>query len=65
MALVRADISEERIYSIIRVARIGELGTALVVTVLQFITANVVPSSPNDKGATFLRNASSYKTHTP
>jgi hypothetical protein len=37
VALIRADVSEERIASIIRVTRSGALGTLLV-------TANVVPS---------------------
>jgi hypothetical protein len=32
VALVRNDVSEERIACIIRVARIGELGTTLAVT---------------------------------
>jgi hypothetical protein len=32
VALVRTDVSEERSASFIRVARIGELGTTLVVT---------------------------------
>jgi hypothetical protein len=32
VALVRTDVSEERIASIIRVTRIGELGTTLPVT---------------------------------
>jgi hypothetical protein len=32
MPLVRTDVSEERILSIIRVTRIGELGTMLAVT---------------------------------
>jgi hypothetical protein len=32
MALVKTDVSVERRASIIRVAKIGELGTALVVT---------------------------------
>jgi hypothetical protein len=40
VALVRTDVSEELSVSFIRVTRIGELGTTLVVT------ANVVPSSP-------------------
>jgi hypothetical protein len=49
-ALVRTDVLEERISSIIRVTRIGELRTTLAVTrnrsVLQLqVTANV-PSSP-------------------
>jgi hypothetical protein len=32
VALIRADVSEERIASIIRVKRIGELGITLAVT---------------------------------
>jgi hypothetical protein len=40
VALVRTDVSVESINSIIRVTRIGELGTSLLVT------ANAVPSSP-------------------
>jgi hypothetical protein len=39
VALVKTDVSEEHIASIIRVTRIGELGKTLV-------TASVVPSSP-------------------
>jgi hypothetical protein len=40
VALVRIDVSEELIDSIIRVTRIGELGTTLAVT------SNIVLSSP-------------------
>jgi hypothetical protein len=40
VALVRTDLSEDHIYSIIRVTRIDELGTTLQVT------ANVAPNSP-------------------
>jgi hypothetical protein len=56
VALVRTDVSEERSASIIRVTRLGELGTMLAVTskvvflrtVRRFlVTANVVPSSPS------------------
>jgi hypothetical protein len=48
---VRTDVSEELSASFIRVTRIGELGTTLAVTsnrrtLLQLVTANVVPSSP-------------------
>jgi hypothetical protein len=32
VALVRIDVSEERVVSLIRVTRIGELGTTLAVT---------------------------------
>jgi hypothetical protein len=59
VALVRSDVSEERSASIIRVTRIGELGTTLAVTsnrstlrrntnsVRQLpVTTSVVPSSP-------------------
>jgi hypothetical protein len=58
VALVRTDISEERSTSIIRMARIGELGTSLPVTINRstlrapvdsywlLITANVIPTSP-------------------
>jgi hypothetical protein len=58
VALVRTDVSGELSASIIRVTRIGELGTTLAVTSNQptlrrntklrrlLVTANVVPSSP-------------------
>jgi hypothetical protein len=50
LVLVRTDVSEESSASIIRVTRIGELGTARALffrSVLRLlVTANVVPSSP-------------------
>jgi hypothetical protein len=52
MALETTDVSKERVASIIRVTRTGELGTTLAVTnnrssALQLlVTVNVVPSSP-------------------
>jgi nickel-dependent lactate racemase len=53
VALVRTDVPEEPITSIIRMTRIGELGTTLAVTInlgmlrIQLlVTANVVLSSP-------------------
>jgi hypothetical protein len=52
VALVRTDVSEEHIASIIRVTRFSELGTTLAVTsnrrsVCQLLViANVVPSLP-------------------
>jgi hypothetical protein len=56
VALLRNDVSEELSASIIRVTRIGELGTTLAVTSNHFVslrnvrklrvTANVLPSSP-------------------
>jgi hypothetical protein len=48
VALVRSDVSEERYASIIRVTRIGDLGTTLAVTirsVLRFLVTADVPSS--------------------
>jgi hypothetical protein len=64
VALVRTDDSEERIFSIIKVTRIGELGTIMFLRhVLRLLfTANVV--HPNDGEDTFLRNVGSYKRHT-
>jgi hypothetical protein len=61
VAFVRTEVSEDRINSIIRVSRIGELGTKLVVisnrntpyivflcrVLPLLVTANVVPNSPN------------------
>jgi hypothetical protein len=50
VVLVRTDISEELSASIIRVTRIGELGTTLAVNYRSvgrlLVTANVVPNSP-------------------
>jgi hypothetical protein len=49
VALVRTDVLEERIVSMVMVTRIGELGTKLAVTSSTLrlsVTANVVPSSP-------------------
>jgi hypothetical protein len=49
VALVRTELSQEISASIIRVTRIGELGTTLAVTSSRrrfLVTANVVPSSP-------------------
>jgi hypothetical protein len=56
VALVRTDVSEEHSASIIRVTKIGELGTLAV-------TSNRL-TYPDNEGATFLRNVSSYKSHT-
>jgi hypothetical protein len=52
VALIRTDVSEELSASIIRVTRIGELGTTLAVIsnrrtlLLLLVTTNVVPRSP-------------------
>jgi hypothetical protein len=52
VAVVRTNVSEKRIASIIRVTRIGERRTALAVT-----------SHPDDGGTAFLRKVGSYKSH--
>jgi cobalamin synthase len=46
MALVGIDFPEERSTSIIRVTRIGELGTLAITSSRLVVTANIVPSSP-------------------
>jgi hypothetical protein len=53
MALVITDFSEERIISIIRVTRIGELRTTLAII-----------ATEDGGGDTFHRNVGSYKRHT-
>jgi hypothetical protein len=64
VALVGTDVSEELSASIIRVTRMGELGTILRSVSRLLVTTNV-PSSPIlVGGATFLRNVGSYKSHT-
>jgi hypothetical protein len=55
VALVRTYISEELSASFIRVTRIGELGTTLDVTSNRHTLR---------RGAKFLRNVASYKSHT-
>jgi hypothetical protein len=45
VTLVRTDVLEERIASIIRVTRTGELGTKLAATSDRSVTVKVVPSS--------------------
>jgi hypothetical protein len=56
VALVRTDVLEERITSIIRMTRIGELGTALAITAAS-------ACYPDDGGVIFLQNIGSYKSH--
>jgi hypothetical protein len=66
VALVRTDVSKERSVSIIRVTRIGELGTTLAVTFKLGLTLFIVHLffHHDDGGNTFLRNVGSYKDHT-
>jgi hypothetical protein len=59
VALGRTGVSEERRVSIIRVTRIGELGTFTVTSVRRLLVkANVVPNSPIL--ATLMMEALSY-----
>jgi hypothetical protein len=60
VAFVRTDVLEERSASILRVRRIGELGTTLVVT----SNRRTLRRNTDDGDATFLRNVGSYKSHT-
>jgi hypothetical protein len=67
VALVRTDFKEESGASIIRVTRIGELGTTQAATsnrrtlsVRRFTDS----CHPDDGGARFLRNVGSYKSDT-
>jgi hypothetical protein len=65
---VRTDFSEERIASIIRVTRIGVLGTTLAVTsnrsTLQRYYYFFAAFHPDDGGDAFLRKVCSYKRPT-
>jgi hypothetical protein len=75
VALVRTDLSEELIASVIRVIRIGELRKMLAATNSRrtlrrntkwyFFAACVTDSChPDEGGAKFFRNVGSYKSHT-
>jgi hypothetical protein len=57
VALVRTDVSEELSASIIRLTRIDELETTLALT-------STDSCHPDNGGAKFIRNVSSYKSHT-
>jgi hypothetical protein len=73
VALVRADVSEERSISFIRVPRIGELGTTLVVTSNRRMlrrntkwerTLELISElRMRDGVAKFLRSVGSYNIH--
>jgi hypothetical protein len=68
VALVRTNVSEELSASIIRVTRIGELGTTLAVTcnrrMLRRNTKFTDSCHPDKGGTKFLRNVGSFKSHT-
>jgi hypothetical protein len=62
IALLRTNVSDERVASIIRVTRIAELGTILAVT----NNRNTLRRNDichTDDGDTFLRNVGSYNSH--
>jgi hypothetical protein len=66
VALVRTDVSEELSSSIIRVTRIGELGTLAVTSNRRTLRRNTKFTDychPDDEGTKFLRNVGSYKSH--
>jgi hypothetical protein len=62
--IIRTDVSEELSASFMRVTRIGELGTTLAVTSNQRMLRFTDSCHPYEGGAKFLRNVSSYKSHT-
>jgi hypothetical protein len=66
VALVRTDVSEELITSIIRIERISELATMLTIKNILLVTANVGSSSmislyPEDGGGTLVFLGSVYQ----
>jgi hypothetical protein len=61
LALIRTDVSEERIASIIRVTRIGELSISLQSTSVASYCQCF--SSLAEGGDNYLWNISSYKSH--
>jgi hypothetical protein len=64
VALVRTDVSEELSASIIRVTRIGDLGTLAVTSNRRTLRSYFNDSChPDEGGARFLRNIGSYKSH--
>jgi hypothetical protein len=72
MVLVRTNVFEERITSIIRVTRISMLGTSAVIFLCSMLRLLVTANAfswladsyhPNDGGDTFLGNVGSYMSH--
>jgi hypothetical protein len=65
VALVRTDVSEKRIASIIRVIRIVEIGTTLAVTSNRSrLRRNIILVTRKDGDHTLLQIVGSYKSHT-
>jgi hypothetical protein len=64
VAIIRTDVSEEPGASFIRVTKIGELGTIQAATskLVLFLVHRFC--HPYERGARFLRNVGSYKSHT-
>jgi hypothetical protein len=69
VSLVRTDVKEDRIASIMRETKIGELGTTIssqrasVATYCQRCFQLADSCHPGNGGDTFLRNVGSYKSH--
>jgi hypothetical protein len=63
VALVRTDVLEECIASIIRVTRISKLGTMLAVISNQSRMQSISLQHTDDGGDVLLRNIGSHKSH--
>jgi hypothetical protein len=67
VVLIRTDVSEEYIASIIKVKEIIEQGTLALIVLQLLVTANGLSSLilfTLKMGVIFLRNVGSYKSHT-
>jgi hypothetical protein len=64
VALVITDVSEEHSASIIKVTRIGQLGTMLAVSSNRRTLPRNIKKYSDEGGAMFLQNVGSYKNHT-
>jgi hypothetical protein len=60
VALVRTDVLEERVTSIIRATRIGEIGKTLAVTTTESRYERTASCHPDDGSDTLLRLVGSY-----
>jgi hypothetical protein len=61
VTLLRTDVSEEYIASVMRVIRISDLGTTLAIT---SNWSTLILFRPDDRDHTFHRNIGSYESHT-
>jgi hypothetical protein len=66
VALLVTDVSEKLSASIIRVTKIGELGTTLaeLATDARYEEIQCISCHPDNGGTKFLRNVGSYKSYT-